>query len=115
MKKTQPKPKTPHMEIRRDPNCRIVNATGVFGGLNPVEGCIMLYSDYPYPSTAGPPGKIELAKLVREIQVILKVSPITFKIIADWMQRHIQRFEKQFGALIQKELPEEPITTNYIG
>lgn len=113
--KAKGKPKAPRVEIIQDKDCRVVNATGVFGGLNAVEGVLMLYSDYPYPSSEGPPGQVTMAKVVREIQVVLKLSPITFKMIADWMQGHIQEFEKQFGALAKKKLPEQPGVTNYIG
>jgi hypothetical protein len=55
----------------------------------------------------GEPGQEEVDKVIRERQVEVHMSPATWKSMAKWMMEHVQRVEKQFGAI-----PEEPVSSS---
>lgn len=105
----QSKTSKPPMEILRSPECRTITVNGVFGGLNPIEGVMLLYTDYPVPTN---PQKGEV-KIVREIQTVIKLSPVAWKVIANWMASHVQKVEKETGQSLPEKGPAP--TDTYIG
>lgn len=85
----------PEIKISKQPEYRIVAATGVFGGLvGPAEGRLIFYLDRlePKSDTAG---KLSLGSVNRELQVEVHVCPSTFKSIAEWMAKHVKEFEER--------------------
>jgi hypothetical protein len=71
---------------------RVVAATGVFGGLNPIEGHIIFYTDRFEP-TSDNSGKMSLGSINRELQVEIHLSPVAFKSISEWMTKQVKDFE----------------------
>ena len=103
----------PEFENRESEDYKIVFASGVFGGLSPIDGRIILYVDRLVPEPVrGRPGRDRIEKVIRERQVEIHVTPATWKSIASWMQGHVERFEKRFGTIPQrpKGAKEEPST-----
>jgi len=88
-----------------------VYASGVFGGLSPNDGRIILTVDRIIPEPVrGSPGRDRIGKVIRERQVEIHMSPATWKSIASWMQGHVEKFEKRFGTIPQRPtgVREEP-------
>ncbi len=94
----------PEFEIKDSENFKIIYSTGVFGGLAPNDGRMVLYIDLlKTKPVRGEPGKEELDKIVREREVEIHLSPATWKSIAKWMTAHVEQLEKVYG-----KIPEEP-------
>jgi len=91
----------PQFEDTKSEQYRYVFATGVFGGVNPVDAQIIFWLDRPEPETASTPqpGSLKLKKIVRELQVEVHMTPTAFKTLADWMNKHIEQYEKMFGPI----------------
>jgi hypothetical protein len=73
---------------------RIISATGVFGGVNPVEGQMIFYADRLEPKSDRL-GKLSLDYINRESQVEVHVPLAVFKSIAEWMMNHIKEYEQR--------------------
>ncbi len=83
-------------ELVKDDNYRTIHVNGVFGGLDPVEGRIIFYIDEIEPEMdESTPGKMKVKKVVRRLLIDIRMSPAQFKSIADWMQSHIKKFERE--------------------
>lgn len=96
----------PDFEIKDSENFKIVYATGAFGGVDPHDGKIILYVDrLKTKPVRGQPGKEEIDKVIRERQVEIHMSPATWKSIAGWMTKHIQKMEKEFGRIPELKKP----------
>ena len=80
---------------------RVVYTTGVFGGITPNDARIVFYLDRVVPETTSKetPGSMELKHIDRELQMELHCTLVQFKSIAQWMNIHVQNFEKQFGPI----------------
>ncbi len=50
----------------------------------------------PEVVSGGTPGQMRITKINRELQVELHMSPVEFKVLAQWMARHVQQFEENF-------------------
>jgi hypothetical protein len=84
----------PEIKVTKHPECRIVSASGVFGGLNPVEGQLIFYTDRLEPKSDAF-GNMSLGFVNRELQVEVHFSPASFKSIADFMTSRVKMFEEQ--------------------
>lgn len=94
------------VKITKRPEFTTLYASGIFGGLNPIEGRIVFYIDRPVPKMKETPiGAMEVSEVERELQVELHLSPATFIQMYEWMKSHIERLEKQ-GALVKEVKPE---------
>lgn len=91
----------PTFEDIKSEEYRHVYATGVFGGANPSDAHMIFWLDRSEPETVSTPqpGSVKLKKIVRELQVEIHMTPTTFKVVADWMNKHIEEYEKRFGAM----------------
>lgn len=109
--------KPPEFVVTKREEMPLVYVTGVFGGLAPNDGQMLLFIDRLEPEPADVPGSQKIKRINQEIQTEIHTSPITFKSIALWMTSHIERYEKTFGEI--KAKPEEGRTAgaskSYIG
>ncbi len=91
----------PEFEDTKSEQYRYVFATGIFGGVQPNDAHIIFSLDRTEPQTVSTPqpGSQALKKIVRELQVEVHMTPTAFKFMADWMNRHIEQYEKMFGPI----------------
>ena len=87
----------PKMELTKNPEYKSIYVNGFFGGLNPVEGSIAFYTDRIEPKMKDSEhfGEMELDKINREMQVEIRLPVSGFIELAQWMNKHIERLEKQ--------------------
>lgn len=99
----------PTFEDTKSPDYRYVYATGVFGGIDPNGTTMIFYLDRLELETVSTPqpGAEKLKKILRELQVEIYMSPTTFKSVAEWMNHHIQQYEKIFGEIPMAPKKEE--------
>jgi len=105
----------PRFEDTKSADFRYVFATGVFGGLDPNGGRLLFYLDRLEPVTTNEPptpGAQKLAKVVRELQIEVHVSPAQFKSIAAWMASHLKTFEDTFGEIAVEPKKVQPKATS---
>ncbi len=87
-------------EVKEASDFKVLYVTGAFGGLDAHEGRIIFFVDRVVPKLKDKrTGAMEVGKIVRELQIELRMTPARFKSIAMWMLEHVKRFEKQFGKL----------------
>jgi hypothetical protein len=100
---TPVKAKAPKIELSSHPDFRVVHVNAFFGGLNPLEGRITFYTDILEPKMKedGNVGEMEVDKILREQQIDLRLSPMDFITLANWMNSHIKRLADL--GLIKKE------------
>ncbi len=80
---------------------RMIYVENVFGGLDPGGGRMIFYVDRRKPKTADKPiGGLEMEEIVHELQIELRMSPASFKSVAEWMTKHVEAAEKQFGPIL---------------
>jgi hypothetical protein len=91
----KPPSKIPRIEVSTSSEFRVIHVNAFFGGLNPVEGRIIFYTDIfePEMKTGGKVGEMELNKVNRECEVDIRMSPADFVNLATWMNGHIKRVE----------------------
>ncbi len=107
------KRKGPVIEITESPYYRPVNASGVFGGLNPDDGKVIFFLDRVKPKMKrNPPGAMDTEKINRELQVEVHMSPSQFTAMAKWMMEHVNRLER---AKKGKRVRGEASEASYIG
>lgn len=107
MSKKQRYVKPPEFIVTKREGMPILYITGVFGGLAPNDGRMLLFVDRLEPEPADVPGTQKVKRINQEIQAEIHMSPATFKSIALWMMSHIERYEKTFGE-IQMEPEKRP-------
>jgi len=107
MAKTPPK-----IDIVKHPEFRVIYASGFFGTVNALEGQIKFYLDIAEPriKAGGKPGEMELDKITRELEVEIRMSPVNFVAMCDWMKTHIDRLEKA-GILEKGKKPKKDVGT----
>lgn len=95
----------PKIDVTKHPDFKVIHASGVFGTLNAQEGVLKFYTDIiePRSKTGGKPGEMELDRITREFQVEIRVSPISFTSIADWMSKHIKELQKKGILKVEKK------------
>jgi hypothetical protein len=88
--------KTSKIEIAKHPEFRVITANQFFGGLFPNEGQIQFYTDIiEAQMKADESERMEAKKISRELQVEIRLSPMDFKRLANWMNSHIKRVETE--------------------
>ena len=86
--------------LSKHPDYRSVFCSGIFGGLSPNDGQIIVYIDrYETEMDKDRPGTQRLSHVNREFQVELHMAPLQFKSIALWMNWKIQEYENNFGEI----------------
>ena len=102
----------PQIRVNKHSDYRVVAATGVFGGLTPGEGQIIIYTDRlePAPDSTG---NMSLGSINRELQVELHFSPAGFKSVAEWMLKHVTDFETREKQQIGTTKLGQPLTSVY--
>ncbi len=89
----------PPIEIIKDPEYKTIYVNGVFGGLDPVEGKMIFYVDILEPEIDKKmPGAMKVKKIIRKLLIDIRMSPVQFKSIAEWMKSHVKRFEEMQSA-----------------
>ncbi|MCW4024715.1 MAG: hypothetical protein NWF01_06730 [Candidatus Bathyarchaeota archaeon] len=100
------KPQTPKFELSSHPDFKVIHVNAFFGGLSPLEGRIIFYTDILQPKMSEDEkhlGAMEVDKVCRERQIELRLSPHDFINLAEWMNQHIKRLE-QLGVLKREDL-----------
>jgi len=100
----------PRFETKRAADYKVIHVSGVVGGINPNEGTIIVFIDKLIPKT-NPDGTMIIDTIERELVVELKMSPLQFKSIAEWMQMHIKEYEKMFGEIKVQGVPPKTAST----
>ncbi len=96
----QPVRTSPQVTISHTEEYKNIFFSGIFGGLTPNGGQIILYLDRLEPEIVrNTPGALNLAKINRELLVELHCSPARFKSMAAWMAQKIKDYESQFGEI----------------
>ena len=94
----------PESEVKDAEDFRHAYATGVFGGLLPMDAHMTFHLDRPLTeSIRDKPGQEKTTRIVRERLLDIHMTPTVWKQIARWMQEHVERYEKTFGTI-----PEAP-------
>jgi hypothetical protein len=99
------KPKVPKIELSSHPEFRVIHTNAFFGGLSPIEGRITFYTDIIIPKMKESEnvGDMELDKIQRERQIELRMAPLDFINLANWMATHIKRLE-DLGMLKKEDM-----------
>jgi len=98
--------KIPPIEILKDQDYKVIHVNGVFGGLDPIEGRMIFYVDILEPEIdldRSIHGAMKVKKIIRKLLVDVRMSPVQFKSIAEWMQSHVKQFEKMQSALNEEK------------
>jgi len=53
----------------------------------------------PETTSTPHPGATKLKKIIRELQVEVHMTPFQFKAVAEWMNAHVQEYEKRVGPI----------------
>ncbi len=90
----------PRFSLNYNEDYREFMAMGAMGGMNPNKCTIVFYDDKPMLSIDdGVADKIKISEINRELQASVYLTPIQFKLMAQWMGRMIQVYEKRFGEI----------------
>ena len=93
--------KTPDFIITKIKDLPVSYATGVVGGLRPNDAHILFIADRVELVAAEMPGTQKIKAINQEVHM----SPTTFKSIALWMIKNVEKYEEVFG-----EIKAEPKT-----
>ncbi len=94
----------PRFETKESEGYKTVHATGAIGTLNPGEGSIIFFVDRIVPST-NPDGTMSVEKIVRELLIEIKLSPLQFKALANMMIAKVREYEQRFGEIKMPAMP----------
>ena len=92
---------TPKFETTRAEGFETVFVTGAFGTLNPQFGQVMMFYDLPTVHTGrvtdnkGP--EMTIPSVKRVFLIDARMSPETFRGIANWMAEHVKRYDEQMA------------------
>lgn len=98
--------RTPNFAVSKREGLELFYATGVFGGLSPIDGRMFFVADRLELEPGDLPGTQKVKEVNQEIQAEVHMSPATYKSIAMWMMKNVENFEKKFGE-IQMGKPED--------
>jgi len=85
----------PRFELVKNPEYKVLHVDGVFGGVDPSEGRMIFHMDrLELKMKDGHLGVMETDHIVRELLVEIRLSPLEFKRVADWMAASIKRLKK---------------------
>jgi hypothetical protein len=88
------------IKITQSPDFKMVFATGVFGGLSPLDGRMLFYVDRTKPKVVDE-RLLRTDFVEREFQVEVHMSPQQFVSVYNWMKSNIDRLEQQ-GIILQR-------------
>lgn len=76
------------LRVVRDENYRTVYVNGAFGMVNPLDGCLILHVTSPVPVATGSDigTGLKVGEFEQRLLLELRMSPATWKSIADLMQ-----------------------------
>lgn len=94
-KPTVPQPTAPPFELSKHPEFRVVHINGFYGGLSPTEGRLQFFTDIIEPKikSGGNPGEMEAGKIVREVQIEIRMSPLDFVGLGNWINDCVKRLQ----------------------
>lgn len=102
-KKQKQKKQAPTLPFRvsTSENYRYVSASGIFGDISPNDCHIIFYLDRFVPDVVpgGAPGEMRIREVNRELQVEIHMSPAQFMSMSQWMTKHMNDFQEQFGEI----------------
>ncbi|MCR3884443.1 DUF3467 domain-containing protein [Methanotrichaceae archaeon M04Ac] len=84
------------LEISKGEKFRQIYAVGAMGGHSPYDFRIAFYNDSP--KAVVQEGK-QLSVMERKVETELILSPLAAKELADWLNNHINEYERQFGEI----------------
>lgn len=95
----------PKVETQKDPNYRTILTSGVFGGHRAGYFEAIIYTEELIADDALETAKIssDRAFIRRTQQCRLVMDPFQAKSFAEWLNRHIQEYEKKFGKIEMSE------------
>jgi hypothetical protein len=88
------------MEIIRSPDFKQIYAIGAIGGHSPYDFRMAFYNDSPKAMVDS--GK-QITLMEREIKAEIILSPLAAKELANWLNSHINDYEKLFGEIKRPE------------
>ena len=91
--------KTPDFIITKIKDLPISYTTGVVGGLKPNDAHILFIADRVELVAAEMPGTQKIKAINQEVQAEVHMSPTTFKSIALWMMKNVEKYEEVFGEI----------------
>ena len=84
-------------------------SSGVLGGMSPADCRIIFFVDRLQPEMVPErAGRMRISNLKRELLAEVHMTPVQFKTMANWMNRHIQQYERRFGVISAKKDESEP-------
>jgi len=89
------------VEAIKNPDFKVVYVDGVYGGLDPNKGNMILYFDCPEPVILKD-GSMKVEKVKRNFIFEARMSPDTFIRIARWMNQHADFYEKWMSERFSK-------------
>ncbi|MFX0150113.1 MAG: hypothetical protein ACFFAJ_04990 [Candidatus Hodarchaeota archaeon] len=108
--------KRPKVNVKFE-NVPSYSITGFFGGINPNEGSISFFQDNLIPGEGERPGQIVLDSIEQTFVVNLKMNPVVFKRLANWMANQLKQFEERFGEIKidQRQLEQDSKSPPFYG
>jgi len=86
--------------------------TGVFGGVSPLGATIIPYVEDPVFESAGFTPELRISEVKRTPKVRIRMTPVAFKSMAQWMTKRLEQYEERFGKI---ELKAQPGNTGHQG
>lgn len=105
----------PEFEVEESEDYQEIHVDSVFGGLSPNGGKMVLFMDKHIPKVQerGPPGNVEIDKIVKVKKAELHMSPVQFKSIAQWMIQHVKEYEQKYGEIDIGQDTQKPRDSDY--
>lgn len=91
--------RAPNFTVSKREGLELLYATGVFGGLTPNDARMLFFADRFELEPGDLPGTQKLEEVNQEIQAEIHMSPATYKSVAIWMMKNVEKFEKRFGEI----------------
>jgi len=89
----------------------VIHVDGVFGGVDPGEGRMIFHMDrLELKMKDGAPGVMETDHIVRELLVEVRMSPLEFKSVSDWMAASVKRLEKSGYRFPKSQKPSDKMS-----
>lgn len=83
------------IKVTRSPDYKVIHATGAFVMVNVAEGTLVFFVDKAM--VEGSAELIKLSGIEREFVVEVKMSPHTFRELAELMMKHVEGFMGKGG------------------
>jgi len=104
----------PEVVVERSPDYKTIIVSGVFGGHRPGFFEAIVYTDelLADEALASIPPDAERFKIKRTLQCRLVIDPVQAKSLLEWLKRHVEQYEKEFGEI--RPSPKEEKEQTYI-